>query len=71
MARITTEDIQALLNIRGNLIEDHQRILDGAGAANTALCKQKDVAVAFSRAIKGIEEVLTEAGQIKFEKSTK
>jgi len=71
MARIQNEDIQALLNIRQSLIEDHERLLDGSSAPQAALVKQKDVAVAFSRAIRGLEEVLATGGEIKFEKAQK
>ena len=71
MARIQPRDLQAIMNIRQRLIEDHERLLDGAAAAASALVKQRDVAVAFSRAIKGLEEVLSDGGEIKFEKPTK
>ncbi len=69
MARIQREDIQALMNIRLQLIEDHERLLDGASAPQSALVKQRDVAIAFSKAIRGLEEVLTTAGDIEFRKS--
>ncbi len=69
MARIQREDIQALMNIRLQLIEDHERLLDGASAPQSALVKQRDVAIAFSKAIRGLEEVLTAAGDIEFRKS--
>lgn len=64
--RIENQDLQALLNIRANLIQDHERLLDGALAPHSAMCKQSDVAVALTRAIKGIEEVLSEAGDVAF-----
>ena len=68
MARIQTQDLQAIMNIRQGLIEDHERLLDGASAPEAALVKQRDVALAFARAIRGLEEVLAEGGEIKFEK---
>lgn len=71
MARIPVEDLQAIMNIRTMLIEDHERILDGGVNAPAALCKQSDVARAFSRAIRALEEVLAEGGEIKFEKAKK
>lgn len=72
MARITTEDLQALMNIRNMIIQDHERILDVNGFGNpAALCKQADVADAFSRAIKALEEVMASGGGIKFEKPTR
>mgnify|MGYP006446676005 FL=1 len=49
--RIETQDVQALLNIRRNLIVDHERLLDGASAPHSATCKQADVATVLSRAI--------------------
>ena len=64
--RIENQDMQALLNIRRNLIQDHERLLDGAMAPHSAMCKQSDVAVALTRAIKGLEEVLTTAGDVSF-----
>tara|TARA_B100000282_G_C31649991_1_gene452538 strand:+ start:336 stop:551 length:216 start_codon:yes stop_codon:yes gene_type:complete len=70
MARIQPEDLQAIMNIRNMLIEDHERILDGGYNAPAALCKQSDVAVAFSRAIRALEEVMATGGEIKFEKAT-
>lgn len=69
MARIPTEDLQAIMNIRKMLIDDHERILDGGANTPQALCKQSDVAFAFSRAIAALEEVLAEGGEIKFEKA--
>ena len=69
MARIQREDLQALLNIRQGLIEDHERLLDGASAPASALVKQRDVAMAFARAISGIEEVLATGGDVTFEKA--
>ena len=68
MARIQREDLQALLNIRQGLIQDHERLLDGASAPESALVKQRDVALAFAKAIRGLEEVLSVGGEITFEK---
>ena len=68
MARLETRDLQAIMNIRQALIEDHERLLDGAAAGPFATVKQQDVAIAFVRAIKSLEEVLAEAGGVKFEK---
>ena len=65
--RIETQDVQALLNIRRNLIVDHARLLDGASAPHSATCKQSDVATVLSRAIKGLEEVLTTAADVSFQ----
>ena len=70
MARIPTEDLQAIMNIRKMLIDDHERILDGDRNSPQALCKQSDVAFAFARAIAALEEVLAKGGEVKFEKST-
>ena len=64
--RLPQEDAQALLNLRTNLIRDYQTIID-EGATNTAMCKQQDVANAFTRAIKGLEEILSAAADVKFE----
>ena len=69
MARIPVQDLQAIMNIRQALIEDHERLLDGSSAPQSAMVRQKDVAMAFSRAIRGLEEILAEGGEIKFEKS--
>lgn len=65
--RLDTQDRTALLRIRENLMRDHDRLLD---APNTpvAMVKQSDVASAFSKAIKSLEEVLTAAGGVKFTK---
>lgn len=64
--RIDDQEVRALLNIRNNLIQDHERICDGAMSPHSAMCKQSDVAAALSRAIKSIEEVLTVAGEVSF-----
>lgn len=66
--RLENEDRMALLRIRENLMSDHDRLLDGSTAPATAMVKQSDVAAAFSRAIKSIEEVLTTAGGVEFTK---
>ncbi len=65
--RLTNDDILALLKIRDNLISDHNRLLDGSMAPQSALVKQSDVSAAMSKAIKALEEVLTVAGDVKFE----
>ena len=67
--RMQTEDVQALLNIRTNLIQDHERLLDGAASPHTAVVKQVDVSRAMSRAIAALEEVLNTAGGIEFQRN--
>ena len=67
--RMQTEDIQALLNIRTNLIQDHERLLDGSASPHTAVVKQVDVSRAMSRAIAALEEVLNTAGGIEFQRN--
>ena len=57
----------ALLEVRRVLIEGHNRILDGGSVPDVAVCKQKDVAEVFNRAIKHLEEVLQGSGQVSFE----
>ena len=64
--RMQTEDVTALMRIRNGLIENHNRLLDGSTAPQTAMVKQVDVAVAFSRAIRDLEEVLATAGGVEF-----
>lgn len=71
MARIPREDLQAILNVRKQLIEDHESLLNGASSPASALVKQRDVALSFSRAIKSLEEILERGGNIKFEKPTR
>ena len=70
MSEIQVEDLQALMNIRTMLIQDHERILDGVSAP-AALCKQSDVAESFSNAIRALEEVISRGsqGKVKFEKT--
>lgn len=58
----------ALLEVRRVLIEGHNRILDGGSVPDVAVCKQKDVATVWNRAIQEIEKVLAESGQVSFEK---
>ncbi len=65
--RLDPQDRTALLRIRENLMRDHDRLLD-APTAPVAMVKQSDVAGAFSRAIKSIEEVLATAGGVQFTK---
>ena len=72
MAEIQVEDLQALMNIRTMLIQDHERILDGGQTTSpTALCKQSDVAESFSNVIRALEEVITKGslGKVKFERT--
>ena len=70
MAEIKVEDLQALMNIRTMLIQDHERILDGPNAP-ASLCKQSDVAESFSNVIRALEEVIANGsqGKIKFERA--
>lgn len=65
--RLDNQDRTALLRIRENLMRDHDRLLD-APTEPVAMVKQSDVASAFSRAIKSLEEVLREAGGVRFTK---
>ena len=58
----------ALLEVRRVLIEGHNRILDGGSVPDVAVCKQKDVAAVWNRAIQQLEEVLSSSGQVSFEK---
>jgi hypothetical protein len=60
------KDIQALLNVRNNLINDYNMLLDGSDSPAVALVKQSDVAKSMTRAIKHLEEILSEAGGVKF-----
>ena len=64
--RMNDADIQALLNIRRNLIVDHDRMLDGSTASHIAVVKQTDVAASLTRAIRSLEEVLATAGGVEF-----
>jgi hypothetical protein len=61
------QEATALLEVRRVLIEGHNRILDGGSVPDVAVCKQKDVAVVWNRAIQEIEKVLSESGQVSFE----
>lgn len=68
--RLLEADAQALLNIRQNLITDHERIIDADHSTRSvAQCKQSDVASALTNAIKSLEEVLTVAADIEFRAS--
>lgn len=67
--RLHIDDAQALMNIRKNLIADHERLLDGMHAPAMAVVKQSDVSIAFSKAIKSLEEVLTHAADIEFKRT--
>lgn len=71
MSRLNAIDAQAIMNIRTMLIEDHERLLDGASAPESSLVKQRDVAMSFSRAIRALEEVLSEAAGVKFERGAR
>ena len=66
--RLDNQDRTALLRIRENLVRDHERLLDGSSAPASAMVKQSDVAAAFSRAIRSLEEVLATAGGVEFKK---
>ena len=49
--RLLEEDAQALMNIRTNLITDHQRIIDADHSTKSvAQCKQSDVSAALTNA---------------------
>jgi len=71
MARLHIEDAQALMNIRTKLINDYERLLDGAMAPAMAVVKQSDVSKTLSFAILSLEQVLEQGGDIKFEKAKK
>ena len=58
----------ALLEVRRILIEGHNRILDGGTVPDVAMCKQKDVAKVWNRAIAQLEEVLQASGRVDFQK---
>jgi hypothetical protein len=57
-------DVTRVLEVRRILIEGHNRILDGGSVPDVAVCKQKDVADVFTRAIQEIETILAESGQV-------
>ena len=57
-------DATKMLEVRRILIEGHNRILDGGSVPDVAVCKQKDVAEVFNRAIQEIETILAESGQV-------
>ncbi len=57
----------ALLEVRRILIEGHNRILDGGQVPDVAVCKQKDVAEVWNRAIRAIEIVLKDSGKVNFQ----
>ncbi len=69
MPRLDNQDISALLKIRENLINDHERLLDGSSAPASAMVKQADVAGVIARAVKSLEEVLSAAGDVEFRKN--
>ncbi len=57
----------ALLEVRRILIEGHNRILDGGQVPDVAVCKQKDVAAVWNRAIRALEDVLKDSGKVDFQ----
>lgn len=61
------EEATALLEVRRILIEGHNRILDGGSVPDVAVCKQKDVAEVWNRAIRAIEGLLKESGKVNFQ----
>ena len=61
------EEATALLEVRRILIEGHNRILDGGSVPDVAVCKQKDVAEVWNKAIRAIEGVLSESGKVNFQ----
>ena len=61
------EEATALLEVRRILIEGHNRILDGGSVPDVAVCKQKDVAEVWNKAIRAIEGVLAESGKVNFQ----
>ncbi len=67
--RLHIDDAQALMNIRQNLINDHERLLDGMHAPAMAVVKQADVSKSFAAAIKSLEEVLSYAADIEFKRT--
>jgi len=66
--RMQQEDVRALLNLRGSLIADHTRLLDGASSPHTAMVKQSDVSRCLTNAIKSIEEILETAGGVQIKR---
>ena len=61
------EEATALLEVRRILIEGHNRILDGGSVPDVAVCKQKDVAEVWNRAIRAIEGLLKDSGKVNFQ----
>lgn len=57
----------ALLEVRRILIEGHNRILDGGQVPDVAVCKQKDVAAVWNRAIRALEDILKDSGKVDFQ----
>ena len=66
--RLQNDDRQALLRIRENLINDYNMLINQHAEPATAMMKQADAAQALTRAIKGLQEVLSTAGGIDFQK---
>ena len=56
----------ALLEVRRILIEGHNRILDGGSVPDVAVCKQKDVAEVWNKAIQQLEAALQASGRVDF-----
>jgi len=61
-------DATKVLEVRRILIEGHNRILDGGVVPDVAMCKQKDVAAVLNKAIQELETILTDSGQVSFDK---
>jgi len=59
--------IDAILNVRKGLIDGHRTTLDGATNPDTAICKQKDVALILERAIAQLDEILESSRNVIFQ----
>lgn len=67
--RLNEQDAQALMNIRTNLINSYNRVIDADHSTRqVAQCKQADVDAIIMDTIKSLEEVLTVAGDIQFKR---
>lgn len=65
--RLNEADAQALMNIRTNLINSYNRVIDADHSTRqVAQCKQSDVDAIIVDTIKSLEEVLTVAADIQF-----
>jgi hypothetical protein len=58
------EQQQKVLAIREVLIGGHRRYLDGGGNPDVAICRQKDIASVFEKAIMKLDELLKETGAV-------